>query len=584
MEKITDNRIDRQINIQIFNPGVHRRLTVLLRLAATACFGLTPTLIAAAPLEGTYPDCVVENSGDKPLLNCGDEIIDIRRDFDDALLKIRQRQSDAVNNTGILERYQNKLREPDRDRADTLSDMSELLAIAYPELYEGFVTDIAAIVDRAALKAQSQTEALVKAYSQFDPAAGLPTPVPVPEGNSFSEIIQQVGIENFIVSSEPEEITALEVDPPPIGIMPLVYSSIFTAGFFSLDASGQPVDYVDADTRFFLTQSTYCGDGAPFCIWPSGWDYIPYETAIVWRSLTLSPAEIQAIVEEDGYVINLVVNGTRFALGGPDAEGPARDYYAAALDPATAHPKGPVCTPGYQCIVTTIRRERLKPIPQPWRIQFEVERLYELDPPVIEFDPDSGESRSWVQARERFSSDTVTISPNETYGQSFFVEAISPSFKSDRCMDCHGFGTAEALALHHGWAGTGQVENFIADTDLRLEPSAYVDGAHVITCNNCHNVPETDDNGHQFEETEWKAPYWDLDVDWRVKSRAAICRRVLENLPTHEIRHQHFVEDARLYWAIEEPRVLGRLARAGCLPVRSRRVFVSDVFLEFLHC
>lgn len=121
-------------------------------------------------------------------------------------------------------------------------------------------------------------------------------------------------------------------------------------------------------------------------------------------------------------------------------------------------------------------------------------------------------------------------------------------------MDCHGLSTADALAAHHNYL----TQDFIEATALELEPSAYVAGAHVITCYSCHHVPTTDLNGHEFTETEWKAPYVDLDVDWRSKTRVQICRRVLQNLPTHELRHQHFTEDARLFWAIQSPIVLGQ--------------------------
>src|SRR4029434_8700993 len=63
--------------------------------------------------------------------------------------------------------------------------------------------------------------------------------------------------------------------------------------------------------------------------------------------------------------------------------------------------------------------------------------------------------------------------------------------------------------------------------------------------------------GGAFTETKWKAPYVDLDLDWRNKTAPEICARVKENLPTHELRHKHFHEDARLSWAIQEPKIFG---------------------------
>jgi len=55
-------------------------------------------------------------------------------------------------------------------------------------------------------------------------------------------------------------------------------------------------------------------------------------------------------------------------------------------------------------------------------------------------------------------------------------------------------------------------------------------------------------------------------VDWRAMTRSAICRRVRQNLPNHSIRMQHFTEDARLYWAIEAPFVLGEKLEPTAYP------------------
>jgi hypothetical protein len=201
-------------------------------------------------------------------------------------------------------------------------------------------------------------------------------------------------------------------------------------------------------------------------------------------------------------------------------------------------------------------------LPFPWNFNLVVERIVDLEIPEIVFD-EFGNPVVVDQGAEPYVDTSVRIHPNPIGERSWFELALVPTFKSDRCVDCHSFGTPLELGTHHG---TPDGELWAYYTSLELEPSAYVEGAHVMTCTNCHNVPTTDSSGNPFNETEWKTPYFDLDVDWSAKTPSQICNRVVENLPNREIRHEHFHEDGRLFWAIESPWVNGKLLTPSAPP------------------
>jgi len=544
------------------------RTTVAVTLATIVSAFLAPHIASADPVAGSFADCIVVNAGDRPYLQCGDEAIDIRNNFDAALARIKEREADAITTSGIYERYLRMLDQTDQVRVENLAELASLLALSYTALYNAFVDDVSATLSRLRNQVSTQSEALVSAYRRFDPAIGITTDAPQ-YTDPFDEYLRD-HLAEIVVSSDPPEITALDVDPPPISSIPFVYGSIRADGL-----TGDTGDIVTADTRFTIGASNYCID-ADYCPNPSGWDYVPYQLTVVWKSLTLSQQEVEDIVSGNGFEINLSVNGARLNLGPPDTSGsPGKDWFAVAMQPTsqTGLYDAPYCPNGYRCIATTIyARKAIADKSLPWRIGFEINKLVEMDPPIVIIDPNSGESVGYATGREPYSDVNYTISANSTNGLSFFVEAISPTFKSDRCMDCHGLNTVELLAEHHDLY-YNNADDFIKYLDVQLEPSAYVAGAHVITCTNCHYLTVTDNNGHEFEETVWKAPYVDLNIDWRLKTPSQICQRVLQNLPTHELRHTHFAEDARLYWAIEEPYVGGTLLQPKAYP------FDHDEFL-----
>jgi hypothetical protein len=180
----------------------------------------------------------------------------------------------------------------------------------------------------------------------------------------------------------------------------------------------------------------------------------------------------------------------------------------------------------------------------PWTFELRIERLDDLHVPVIGGIDEFGNPILITQQAVVINRSFKTFNPNATNDQSWFVEAMEPTFRSDRCVQCHRFGTIEAVEAHHAVIG-GTFQ------DAVLLPSLFVPGAHVISCTNCHHVPLTDDHGTPFHETEWRVPHVDLDVDWSTKTAQQICGRVKANLPTKTLRHRHFHGDARLFWAVE---------------------------------
>jgi hypothetical protein len=223
------------------------------------------------------------------------------------------------------------------------------------------------------------------------------------------------------------------------------------------------------------------------------------------------------------------------------------------------------------CLMTVLLLPSIKnvlnPATLPWNIKLEISKLEPLDPPqVIGIDQNNIPIFAGQQAVP-FAAATLTITPNVSNATTFFEGMLVPTFKSDRCMDCHGFGTFEKLSMHH-WNYT------FNDLNSGLQPSAYDPNGQVMTCDNCHDGGLGNPGtslvlswaGGAFTETKWKAPYVDLDLDWRNKTAPEICARVKENLPTHELRHKHFHEDARLYWAIQEPKIFGEYLEPRAYP------------------
>ena len=318
-----------------------------------------------------------------------------------------------------------------------------------------------------------------------------------------------------------------------LGLSPLRWHSLTTYG---------PTSF-NAQLGNLPTITTCQGIVAP-CFWPIGYDLRPYSATLRWET-DFTQQEVEDIVQQNGYFLLLRVNGLLLQIGPQFGTSPSQGYHAAT------NPNDPACPVTKRCFSTSVRvRNVLAGVPQPWVVELEITKLTALSLPIAIGIDQFGNLIIATHESKRVAFVTRTIQPNQTSGTlKWFTEALHPTFQHARCVQCHSLNDPFTLATHHGFS----TSTFVEATNLHLEPSAFVPGAHVNACTNCHTLPLTDPVGHPFHEVEWLTPYLDLNVEWGQMTAAQICARVKINLPTQQLRHEHFHGDARLFWAIEAP-------------------------------
>lgn len=358
----------------------------------------------------------------------------------DALLRIKEREADAIYTSGIFERYLHQLSDADQSQVENISELSNMLALAYPELYGSFVVDIGSALARLKSQVSAQSSALVKAYQRFAPSVGG-TLNPLPVTDAFQDLLRDA-VADFVVSNEPPEITALETDPPPISSIPFIYGSIRTGSLI-----GDTGNIIDDSTDFDITVSNHCID-ANSCVHPSSWDFRS-DMSLVWKSFTLSQQEVEDIVQQNGYKMTMRLNGRRINIGPPPGSGATQDWYAVAMQPTTDTGlfDAPYCPFSRQCIATTVSATQvLKEEPLPWRFQFIIEKVVPLDPPRVIVDTQSGETTTYYLGLEPYSDLNYSVSTNPTSDQSFFYRC---HFKHLQERSMHGLPWSQ----HRGCAG-----------------------------------------------------------------------------------------------------------------------------------
>lgn len=430
----------------------------------------------------------------------------------------------------------------------SLVELSRLLAND-PDLYAEFAEDVDEQLKHLQQQQVRDVVFLNDFYGEYIPGLGRDSELYAEEGRDLlSETIDQYTGDDLVISGSPIDIEVAPAEEGPVELTPFFFGGL--AAFGPMARSTVDAMYSNGDTWLDVLQTNFqCTSIASICTWPVGWDFFPFSVELIWKSSTLTQQQLEDIVLENGYLLHLTVNGQVLEKG-PQWGGQTslqQGYYAVTLPGGVGN-----CPQGYRCIATSVRgRQKLSNIPLPWTFEFKVEELVYHNPPVLKLDG-NGNLKFYSYTRELFSKVSRVVLPNATNGLSWFNEALMPTFKSDRCMDCHMFGTEQALIQHH-------LLNNAYLGFVNLEPSAYDPGGHVMTCGDgCHVVPKTDSHGDPFHEVAWKAPYFDLDIDWYVKNAVEICGRVKANLPTQTLRHEHFHEDARLFWAIEAPYVMNQ--------------------------
>jgi hypothetical protein len=467
----------------------------------------------------------------------------------------------ALEHAGLYEKYAALVaRDP---TGAPPADLAELVLVlpGHPELYAAFTQDAAAALAQERAEAAAYLALLGRVFRQALPSFGRDALEPPEDRRDLqSELLATFDPDDYVVSTAPKQLVAVENEPGII-VNPLVWHSLQTYGPASASSS----------LSNLLNVRTCEGTSAP-CFWPTAYDLLPFSTQLLWQSAVLTQQEMEDIVQEDGYQLFLRVNG-HLLYGGPPSGTQGVDPLVLQLQGyAAATVPGEPCPPGHVCLSTNVlARKVLANIPQPWTFELKVMKLTELQFPIVVGIDEFGNPILATHQSELYAQAARTVQPNpQTGGQHWFSETLLDTFHHPRCADCHGFGNFDAIAAHHGYSNT---QSFVNGTDLHLEPSAYVPGGHVMACVSCHIVPSVDNHGNPFHELEWIAPYFDLDIDWSQKNAAQICARVKQNLPTKELRHEHFHGDGRLFWAIENP-----ITPAGTLPAAPPQDF--DDFLR----
>lgn len=461
---------------------------------------------------------------------------EVRAKFEEKLEAVNSKYHSRIRSDGFFRKFRKHLQElpgPEERKPKTLFELSKVVG-RYPEIADLFLDDVQRHVGRQAAR-NSKKEArlasqLARKLAKIDDRFA-----PLPPASAHPAYL-----ENFldtltpgqgIVSSQgtPPGQVLLE-DGPPLRVSKLTFDQIKVE---VLHESPPSFD-------FFCKQD-------PACEWPIFYDFLPKQIYLHWKSTVYSAAEIQDIFAEQGAYMTLFLNGGPLWLGPQvrynDTPPFWQDFWAVAFP----------CEQATTCIITSIFAQALPSVDTlPWNFELRVYKEEPLSSPEIIGVDELGNPIVVSSVHEIDAKASVTISGNPTNATTYFEEKINPTFQSDRCTDCHGFGTIDALAQHHGYPN-----GFTEDVNARLKPSAYDPKGHVITCAHCHWVPKQW-RGKSFKEVEWKAPHKDLGTNWKNMNASQVCNKVKSSLPTHELRHEHFHEDARLFWAIEDPMVMGK--------------------------
>jgi hypothetical protein len=124
---------------------------------------------------------------------------------------------------------------------------------------------------------------------------------------------------------------------------------------------------------------------------------------------------------------------------------------------------------------------------------------------------------------------------------SYFVGALIPTFRHSNCSNCHSLGSEAALAADHGAYSSA----------VHVVPEQTPHGTRLTCEFTCHDVEHVVP-GETFDEIEWMAPAFDQGLDFSTRTDAQICTKLKQRLPTADAVLAHFLEDARIAWAVED--------------------------------
>jgi hypothetical protein len=307
----------------------------------------------------------------------------------------------------------------------------------------------------------------------------------------------------------------LSIEPPPLRLVALAY----------YDLHDKNVLYAPAT------------DGAHS--WPGTYDLIPMSGVRTrWEPAGLPSRDVAKLIASDCYSTTVELNGVPLGTFN-QPNGPGKRFF---LGDSTY--VGP-CPQAKSCLYLTITQAAWAAAKAPWVLDIRVTKVtrHQASPteaPTIDKYGDVVPSPRFDYRALPRSRGRVLANPQSS--GSYFATRIYPTFQHGRCQSCHALGSVEALASRHAAVGP-QFDGY------SVVSTSTPTGA-VITCSGgCHVVGSVVPN-ETFDESEWKAPAFARDIDWRQKSAAAICGRVRANLPTEAKARHHFYEDARIAWAV----------------------------------
>ncbi len=286
-----------------------------------------------------------------------------------------------------------------------------------------------------------------------------------------------------------------------------------------------------------IVEST-CPPAAP-CEFPDEWDIKAFRVYTVWRAS--SPSDIADLerhfLAQDGRGVRMWLEGQELsqAFGGTFSPGDFHAYVPPSTDQ----------------LVIVFRPHAWYPAAPPWpvwNIYFQLTEENGL--PLIDLDR-WGNPIVVGHVANPTSHRSATVVPKPVL-RSFWTATIGESVSSSRCTGCHTMDTPEKIRERHG----GLIDGLAIVT----EPSILVPGKSVYTCSNCHEgYFDYLGESSSFAEGKWATPTQELDINWAqiindhpLSWPHRICDRMVTNMPTHELRHEHFHEDARLFWAVEK--------------------------------
>lgn len=421
----------------------------------------------------------------------------------------------------------------------------------------------------------SAPPASAQSESESDPSGSEEADLGRDETDSTRELSQRTAALLFDIASNPaftertKEILEQQVrsgfedfasssvfdDPGDTALSPTEFPGV-NQGQFSLESVGLFEPFSGQFVEYDCSASP--------CVLPEVWDIEVESVYLTWKVVSSAAlANLEEYIDgpgQDGKSMTVFLNGVE--------QTQAPDFLSFGDFYVDSTPSGCGTDHLSPCMTTVFQRHAWYPGPPPWpawNVSIELWGTETLATPILDLDKWGNLITIWdVQVLEGVRDATVEPPP---YLQSFWTDTIGASILSPRCITCHTMDTTQKIYDQH--------DGIIDGTPVVLEPSILVPGKSVLHCDNCHenNLPYLGP-GSPFPENKWATPTPELDIDWAqiINDNPTtwpyeICGRMIANMPTHDIRHQHFHEDARLFWAVAKGEIPP--PKPGTLPTAS---------------